>query len=99
MPVRRLVFFACSGIVMFVVGALVGRAQSQVARPDFKIHLSNPHGVEVTCVTGCQFIRYRPISGGELQTVVTLTDTLTNLTGSGVTLEGVIDRRPGIPGN
>jgi hypothetical protein len=99
MSVRRFAALVCCGIGIFVVGALVGRAQNQIPRPDFKIHISNPHGVEVTCVTGCQFIKYRPISGGELLTAVTLTNTLTNLTGSGATLEGVIDRRVGTSGN
>src|ERR1051326_6990167 len=88
--IRRHTLFALGGLLVFFAGALVGRAQHQIPRPDFQIVIEPAHNVSVTCVSGCQFISTRAVSGGELRRVFSLTDTLSNLTGSTYTIQGVI---------
>ena len=60
---RRRVLVASVGIMLFVAGSFIGRAQ-QHSRPDFVITVTvDPAGtLTAECLTGCQFQWTRPVS-------------------------------------
>jgi hypothetical protein len=59
---RRFVAFPLIGKVIFVAGALVGRAQQQRPQPDFVIDITAPGGtMTAECRSGCKLQVSRPI--------------------------------------
>lgn len=54
MVTRRSLRFVFAGVLIFIAGTLVGRAQP--SSPDFEIRVTAPVGTATaTCLRGCQF--------------------------------------------
>jgi len=70
---HRSVLFASIGVLIFVAGTLIGRAQQP--RSDFEITVEAPGTMTATCVHGCQFNWSKPI-GNDLRSIIGRTDTI-----------------------
>jgi hypothetical protein len=71
------VLFASIGVLIFVAGTLIGRAQQPRMHADFDISITAPTGtITVACLRGCEFQRSEPL--GNNRRGITLTDTITS---------------------
>jgi hypothetical protein len=68
---------ATVGVLIFVAGTLIGRAQQPRLHTDFDISITAPTGtITVACLRVCQFQRVEPL--GNNRRSITLTDTITS---------------------
>ena len=88
---HRSMLFAFIGVLIFVAGTLIGRAQQR--KSDFEIDVSTPTGpITVACIRGCQLQWSNPIDN-DLRRSIGVTDTITYScpgTGCKTRLSGIV---------
>jgi len=90
---RRSMLFAAIGVLIFVAGALAGRAQQ--SRPDFMITVATGEQTGIltaTCISGCQLQWSKQIAPERVAMGVSDTVTFPCPTGCKTTLNGMVVR-------